>query len=103
MNLTYYKYKCPNDTHLFVMIGDTETCVHCYIEDINFDKKADELVEKKYNLRITHNHGDMKWYAYYAGKDQRGLFDDDIDWQTASDTPTEALDKLSKLLKEGKL
>lgn len=66
----------------------------------NFDKLANELVEKRYQLRIEHNHSDMKWYAYYAGKYLRKLFDKDIDWYTASDTPTGALQNLSKLLKE---
>lgn len=74
-----------------------------YRDKGDFDTKADELVEKKYQLRVEHNHRDMKWYAYYAGKDQRGLFDDDIDWHTGSDTPTEALDKLKQLLEGGKL
>lgn len=64
-----------------------------------FDQLADELIEKKYQLRIEHNHSDMKWYAYYAGKlCQKQLFDDDDDWVTGSDTPTEALMKLKELI-----
>jgi hypothetical protein len=39
----------------------------------------------------------MHWYAYYAGKENRQLFDKDIDYETASDTPTEALIKLNIL------
>lgn len=62
----------------------------------DFDELADDLVERKYQLRIEHNHGDMKWYAYYAGKQRRQLFDDDADWNTASDTPTGALQKLKE-------
>lgn len=63
-----------------------------------FDKLADNLIEKRYQLRIEHNHGDMKWYAYYAGKENRQLFDDDIDWETASDTPTGALENLTLIM-----
>ena len=62
----------------------------------NTDKLADDLVEKHYQLRIEHNHSDMKWYAYYAGKSLRSLFDDDIDWEIGSDTPTEALVRLKE-------
>lgn len=58
------------------------------------DTLADELLEKHYTLRIEHNHSDMKWYAYYAGKENRQLFDNEKDWETGSDTPTEALLKL---------
>lgn len=72
-------------------------------KEFSFDDRADYLVEKKYQLRVEHNHSTMKWYAYYAGKDQRGLFDNDIDWYTESDTPTGAIEKLRKLLEEGKL
>jgi len=64
----------------------------------NFDKLADELIEKHYQLRVEHNHGDMKWYAYYAGKGSTvNLFDEDYHTITASDTPTKALNKLSKI------
>lgn len=68
-----------------------------------FDKIADEMIERKYQLRIEHNHSDMKWYAYYAGSGQRSLFESDLygsgedDWKTTSDTPTEALRKLKEL------
>lgn len=65
-----------------------------------FDKLAHELIEKKYQLRIEHNHGDMKWYAYYAGREQRLLFDEEKDNYTASDTPTEALKKLQDLVSD---
>jgi hypothetical protein len=51
-------------------------------------------VEYRYQLRLEHNHGDMKWYAYYAGKENRQLHDKEIDWQTASDTPLEAVQRL---------
>ena len=63
------------------------------------DELLDSLVEYRYQLRVEHNHGDMKWYAYYAGKEQRSLFDKDIDWQTGSDTPTQAVKQLKKLIK----
>lgn len=69
----------------------------------DFDKLADEMIERKYQLRIEHNHGDMKWYAYYARTSGRRLFESDLygsgeeDWKTAADTPTEALEKLKKL------
>lgn len=68
-----------------------------------FDKLADELIERKYQLRVEHNHSDMKWYAYYSRRGQRTLFENDLygsgedDWKTASDTPTEALAKLKEL------
>lgn len=63
-----------------------------------FDEIADELVEKKYQLRIEHNHSDMKWYAYYARKGSTvNLFDEEEHTLTMSDTPTEALKKLGKL------
>lgn len=58
----------------------------------------DTLVEKRYQLRLEHNHGDMKWYAYYAGKECRQLFDKEIDWETGGDTPNEALEKLHSLV-----
>lgn len=67
------------------------------------DVLGQELIEKKYRLRIEHNHSDMKWYAYYAQTGQRALFESDLyssgddDWKTASDTPTEALRKLKEL------
>jgi hypothetical protein len=61
----------------------------------DFDKLADELVEKKYQLRIEHNHSDMKWYAYYSGKNSHiELFDEQDHTLTMSDTPTEAIQKL---------
>jgi isocitrate dehydrogenase len=60
----------------------------------------DNMVEKRYQLRLEHNHGDMKWYAYYAGKEQRQLFDKEIDWKTGSDTPLEALEKLRLLVQK---
>ena len=68
--------------------------------EVSFDRLAGELVEKKYQLRIEHNHGTMQWYAYYAGKDQRQLFDDDGDWDTAANTPTQALQALKTKLGE---
>lgn len=52
---------------------------------------ADQLIERRYQLRVEFNHGDMKWYAYYAGREQRHLFDDDADWATAADTIAVAL------------
>lgn len=64
------------------------------------DKHLDELVDYRYQLRLEHNHGDMRWYAYYAGKESRQLFDKDIDWQTGSDSPTEAITKLKELVKK---
>lgn len=67
----------------------------------DFDKLADNLVERKYQLRIEHNHGDMKWYAYYARKGAEvNLFDEGYEEehrQTMSDTPTEALKKLREI------
>lgn len=59
----------------------------------------DQLVEYRYQLRLEHNHSDMKWYAYYAGKELRNLFDKDTDRETASDTPQEAAQKLVELTK----
>jgi len=62
---------------------------------MKFDKLANELVEKHYQLRIEHNHSTMKWYAYYARKGATvDLFDDDRHWLTESETPTGALAKL---------
>lgn len=61
-----------------------------------FDELADGLIERKYQLRVEHNHGDMKWYAYYSRREGKELFDEDEDWLTASETPTEALKKLKK-------
>ena len=62
-----------------------------------FDEIADELVERQYQLRIEHNHGDMKWYAYYARKGSTvNLFDKDEHRSTMADTPTEALKKLKE-------
>lgn len=65
---------------------------------MKLEDKLDNLVERRYQLRLEHNHGDMKWYAYYAGKNQRQLFDNDIDWETGSSTPHEAVDKLTKIV-----
>ncbi len=73
------------------------------VEVNDFDKLADGLVEKHYQLRVEHNHSTMKWYAYYAGKGNRQLFESDLynegehDWLTGADTPTEALQKLQTL------
>jgi len=33
-----------------------------------FDRLADDLVERQYQLRVEHNHSTMRWYAYYARK-----------------------------------
>lgn len=63
----------------------------------NLKEVLDSLVERKYQLRLEHNHSDMKWYAYYAGKAGRKLFDDDADWQTGSDNPLDAALKLQAL------
>ena len=30
---TYYNYDCPNKLHIFALLGDTETCVYCYVKD----------------------------------------------------------------------
>ena len=54
----------------------------------------EDLAEVNYQLRVEHNHSDMKWYAYYAGRDQISLFDDISHYETASDTPLGALEKL---------
>lgn len=64
------------------------------------DRLADSLAEKYYQLRIEHNHADMKWYAYYAGRTGRSLFDDKSDWDSCGDTPTEALQALSNITKD---
>jgi hypothetical protein len=63
-----------------------------------FDNLAQEVIERKRQLRIEHNHMDMKWYAYYADRELMNLFDDDAHWLTMSDTPTEALRKLRDLM-----
>lgn len=63
-----------------------------------FDKLADDLIERQYQLRVEHNHSDMHWYAYYARRGgEKKLFDEDQDWETGSDTPTEALKKLKEI------
>lgn len=54
----------------------------------------EDLAEVNYQLRVEHNHSDMKWYAYYAGRDQISLFYDISHYGTASDTPLGALEKL---------
>jgi hypothetical protein len=72
-------------------------------KEVSLDKLLDDLVEKKYQLRLEHNHSDMKWYAYYAGKAQRQLFDEDVDWETGSDTPLEAVTKLTELVASGRV
>lgn len=33
IRMTYYKYSCPNRIHEFVLMGDTETCIHCWGAD----------------------------------------------------------------------
>jgi hypothetical protein len=72
-------------------------------KDMNeFDKLADELAEKKYQLRVEHNHGDMKWYAYYAQKESTiNLFDKDEHRLTMADTPTEAIKNLKEAISNG--
>lgn len=67
----------------------------------DLDDKLKDLVEKKDQLRLEHNHSDMKWYAYYAGRERRQLHDDEIDWETSGDTPLEAVTKLSDLVATG--
>lgn len=65
-----------------------------------FDTLAETLVEKRYQLRVEHNHKDMKWYAYYAGKNSYiELFDESYHSYTAADTPTEALKNLKEYTK----
>lgn len=66
---------------------------------MGLQESLNNLIEYRYRLRVEHNHSDMKWYAYFAGKEQRLLFDKDIDWQTSSDTPSEAVTKLTELVK----
>ncbi len=66
---------------------------------IKIDMLASGLIEKRYNLRIEHNHGDMKWYAYYGGRNgETSLFDEDWHWKTAAESPTEALLRLKQVL-----
>jgi uncharacterized protein (DUF3820 family) len=67
---------------------------------LTLDDELDGLVEYKYQLRVEHNHSDMTWYAYYAGKGLRQLFDKDVDWYTASNTPSGAVSNLVKLVHE---
>lgn len=64
----------------------------------DLSQMLDNLVEKKYTLRLEHNHGTMQWFAYYAGKFGRNLFDEEDDWLTAGATPEEAVAKLTDLL-----
>jgi hypothetical protein len=71
---------------------------HCNHMSDKTSETANKLVEWRYQLRIEHNHADMKWYAYYAGKDQRRLFDRVIDRETAGDTPLEAVTALNDLV-----
>lgn len=73
--------------------------IHKFASSCSIMKALDGLTEYRYQLRLEHNHADMKWYAYYAGREQRNLHDKDIDWETASDTPDEAIVKLQKLIK----
>lgn len=60
----------------------------------------EKLEEKHYQLRLEHNHSDMNWYAYFAGKNLRYLFDKDDDWDMGADTPLKALLKLAIALHE---
>lgn len=39
---TYYKYECPNGTHLFTVMDDVETCIYCWVAD-NPPKNAEPL------------------------------------------------------------
>lgn len=66
-----------------------------------FDILADLLKEKRYQLRVEHNHRDMKWYAYFAGKGSAiQLFDEDWHWNMAGDNPTDAIAKLYEYAKD---
>lgn len=57
MRKTYYNYDCPNNLHLFALLGDTETCIYCYVKDnplttgatmtTSPNKMSDEELEKK--------------------------------------------------------
>lgn len=89
--------QAPDGTYHQLTDNDIKQILMVVEVSHGFDILADNLVEKKYQLRIEHNHYDMQWYAYYAGRDERRLFDDDIDRETASKTPTEALRKLAEL------
>jgi hypothetical protein len=54
-----------------------------------------ELIEKEYQLRLEHNHSDMRWYAYYARKGSTvQLFDLDEHYNCSGSTPTEAAQSL---------
>jgi len=92
--------------HQLGYIQERNGCLQKLLKELNTliteaeqttDLIANKLVENEYQLRVEHNHGTMKWYAYYGGKTNRDLFDNDEDWKTESDTPTEALRKLAKL------
>lgn len=61
------------------------------------EQMLESLAEYRYQLRLEHNHSDMRWYAYFSGKEGRLLFDKDIDWKTSGDTPTEAVNNLLEL------
>ena len=69
-----------------------------------FDELASELVEVKYQLRIEHNHGDIKWYAYYAGKGANltisDVFDIKMKFIACADTPSQALTILRNIVNE---
>ncbi len=66
----------------------------------NSDYLMDKLEEQHYQLRLEHNHADMTWYAYFAGKELHNLFDNDDDWSIAGNTPLKALLRLVIALAE---
>lgn len=62
------------------------------VPEYTTDFLLDKLADLHYNLRLEHNHSDMRWYVYYTGKDgTRKLFDHQEDWNVSGDTPVEAL------------
>lgn len=81
-----------------IEIGKAVDTIVAIIGNTNeLDRLANELVERKYQLRVEHNHGDMQWYAYYARKGATvNLFDEDEHRGTMASTPTEALRNLKE-------
>jgi hypothetical protein len=80
----------PEGMELSILSGTLEWEAPLYTSDYILQK----LEEKHYTLRVEHNHSDMYWYAYFAGREQRSLFDEDEDWNLGGETPIKALLRL---------
>ena len=93
---TLYCYTCEKVVPNYAKIEDDKTHESVPLYDLGYLIRA--LYEVKRNLRVEHNHSDMRWYAYFAGRDERNI---EVGETINADTPEDACCLLLlKLIKE---